>query len=129
MTATRSFAVATAVTTLLATPLALGTAEAKGSTPVVKQGTCTGGAHFTLKAKHDDGLIEVEWQVDSNKSGQAWTVRLRHNGNLFMSGTRTTQPPSGSFTVHRTTGNAAGPDVIRARSVHGQQVCAARVRV
>jgi hypothetical protein len=129
MTTTRSLAVTATMTALLATPFALGTAQAKGTTPVVKQGTCAGGAHYTLKAKHDDGLIEVEWQVDSNKAGQKWSVRLRHNGNLFMSATRTTQPPSGSFTVHRNIGNAAGPDVIRARSVHGEDVCAAHLSV
>ena len=126
MTVTRSLAVTTTLAALLATPLAIGTAEAKGAA-VVKSGTCTGGGHYTLKAKPDNGLIEVEWEVDTNKVGQKWSVRLRHNGNLFFSGTRTTQAPSGSFTVHRNTSNAAGDDVIRARSVRGDNVCSARV--
>ena len=127
MTVTRSVAVTTTLAALLATPLAMGTAEAKGGTATVKSGTCAGGAHYTLKAKPDDGLIEVEWEVDSNRVGQKWSVRLRHNGTLFFSGTRTTQAPSGSFTVHRSAHNGAGDDVIRARSVHGEDVCSARL--
>ena len=122
MTATRSIAATTTLVALLATPLAMGTAQAKGTAAVVKQGACSGGgAHYTLKAQHDNGLIEVEWQVDANKVGQKWSVRLRDNGALFFSGTRTTQAPSGSFTVNRTTANRAGGDVIRARSVHGSR--------
>jgi hypothetical protein len=127
MTIARSLAVTTTLAALLATPLAMGTAQAKG-TAVTKSGTCAGGnTHYTLKAKHDDGLVEVEWQVDSNHAGQTWTVRLRDNGELFFAGHRTTQAPSGSFTVHRNTANRAGSDLIRARSVHGAQTCVASV--
>jgi hypothetical protein len=127
MTITRSLAVTTTLAAMLATPLAIGTAQAKGTT-VAKSGTCSNGnTHYTLKAKHDNGLIEVEWQVDSNHAGQVWSVRLRDNGTLFLSANRTTQAPSGSFTVHRNASNRAGSDTIRARSVHGAQVCVASV--
>jgi len=129
MTIPRSLAVTSTLAALLVTPLAVGTAQAKG-TGVTKSGTCAGGnTHYTLKAKHDNGLIEVEWEVDSNRAGQVWSVRLRDNGTLFFSGSRTTQAPSGSFTVHRNTANRAGGDVIRARSVHGAQTCVASVTV
>jgi len=128
MTITRSLAVTATLATVLATPLAMGTAQAKGGSAVTKSGTCAGGnTHYTLKAKHDNGLIEVEWEVDSNRAGQVWTVRLRDNGALFFSANRTTKAPSGSFTVHRNTANRAGSDTIRARSVHGAQTCVARV--
>ena len=129
MITTRLLTAAAALATL-ATPMAAGVAHASGGTAVTRHGTCTGGgASYTLKAKHDNGLIEVEWQVDSNRPGQTWTVRLRHNGDLFFSGHRTTQAPSGSFTVRRTTGNRAGGDVIRARSAHGQTDCLAQLTV
>jgi len=129
MTITRSLAVTTTLAAVLATPLAIGTAQAKG-TAVTKSGTCAGGnTHYTLKAKQDNGLVEVEWQVDSNKVGQVWSVGIRDNGATFVSGHRTTQAPSGSFTVHRNTGNRAGGDVIRARSVHGAQTCVAQLTV
>jgi hypothetical protein len=105
-------------------------AHAAGGTGVTRHGTCAGGgATYTLKAKIDDGLVQVEWEVDSNHAGQSWTVRLRHDGDLFFSGHRTTQAPSGSFTVRRSTANRAGGDVIRARSVHGQTDCLAQLTV
>src|SRR3954454_21973141 len=127
MTVTRSLAVTTTLAALLATPLAIGTAQAKG-TGVAKSGTCAGGhTHYTLKAKHDNGLIEVAWQADSNRAPHVWSVAPRATGNLFFSANRTMQAPSGSFTVHRNTANRAGSDVIRARSVHGAQTCVASV--
>ena len=129
MTVTRSLAVTTTLAAMLATPLAIGTAQAKG-TSVSKSGTCSNGnTHYTLKAQQDNGLIEVEWQVDSNHAGQVWSVHLRDNGSMFFSANRNTQAPSGSFTVHRNTSNRAGSDTIRARSVHGAQVCVATVTV
>jgi hypothetical protein len=130
MTKTRFLALATTIGASLVTPMAVGSAHASGGGTVVsRHGTCVGGATYTLKAKHDNGLVEVEWQVDSNRAGQVWTVRLRDNGTLFFSGHRTTQAPSGSFTVRRSTANRAGGDLIRARSVHGDAVCAAHLTV
>jgi hypothetical protein len=130
MTSTRSLTVAATIGATLLAPMAAGVAHAKGGGAVVsRHGTCSNGATYTLKAKHDNSLIEVEWQVDSNKAGQVWSVRLRDNGALFFSGSRATQAPSGSFTVHRSTANRAGGDVIRARSVHGSSVCAAQLTV
>ena len=129
MTTTTRLLTVVATVATLAGPLTAATANASGGgTLVSRHGTCAGGgATYTLKAKHDDGLIEVEWQVDSNHAGQTWTVRLRDNGELFFSGHRTTQAPSGSFTVRKSTANRAGSDTIRARSVHGQTECVARV--
>ncbi len=94
-----------------------------GGSGVIREGSCSGSADWKLKAKHDDGRIEVEWEVDSNRVGQVWSVRMRDNGTLFFSGQRTTQAPSGSCEVHRVTANRAGTDTITVRSVHGAQVC------
>jgi hypothetical protein len=130
MTSTRSLTIAATLGATLVAPLAGGVAHASGGGTVVsRHGTCSNGATYTLKAKHDNSLIEVEWQVDSNKAGQVWSVRLRDNGELFFSGQRTTQAPSGSFTLQRRTANRAGADVIRARSVHGTSVCTAQLTV
>ena len=35
-----------------------------GGGGVSSSGACTGGGHFQLKAKHDDGAIEMEYQVE-----------------------------------------------------------------
>ena len=48
---------------------------------VEARGTCTGGGTWKLKAKHDDGRIEYEFEVDTNKVGQRWTVKASDNGH------------------------------------------------
>ena len=118
-------------TLLAATPLAVAVAApAKGGGDAVRaSGACSGSAVWKLKAKHDNGAIEVEYEVDSNVTGQVWKVRLKDNGERFFAGQRTTAGASGSFTVHQTTANRAGDDVIRARAVHGDQVCRGKLTV
>ena len=83
-----------------------------GRGEVIRTGSCSGAADWKLKAKSRDGGLEVEWEVDTNRNGQSWTWQLRRNGTSFARGTATTQPPSGSFSVERNTGNAAGADTI-----------------
>ena len=88
-------------------------ASAKGL-DVRAQGTCSQGSTWKLKAKADNGHIETELEVDSNRVGQAWAVRLSDNGVLLWSGSRTTVAPSGSFSLARLLANRAGTDRITA---------------
>lgn len=112
----------------LSTLGATGVAQAKGDDyRVIRTGSCSGNADWKLKAKQDDGRIEVEFEVDSNLNGQTWGVRLKRDGNVFFTGTRTTQAPSGSFSVERKISNSAGDDVIVGRATRGDQVCRGRV--
>lgn len=104
-------------------------AGASDNDVVRSSGSCGGNVVWKLKAKHDDGRLEVEFEVDSNRIGQTWTVRLRDNGELFFAGQRTTQAPSGSFEVVKRTADRVGADVIRARAVYGEKVCAGSVTV
>jgi hypothetical protein len=85
---------------------------------VSKAGSCSIHSDWTLKAGHRDGRIEVEFEVDQNRVGKQWRVRLTDNGDVFFRATRTTLAPSGSFTVHDTTRNRAGTDRIVARAVN-----------
>ena len=98
---------------------------------VIRSGSCSGAADWTLKAKHDDGRVEAEFEVDQNRSGRLWNVVIRRNGTVVFRGSRTTRPPSGSFEVVRRIANAAGPDriVATARAVAGGQVCRGAVSV
>ena len=122
----RSFIGMAATTAAVATVLVAGTmpAEAK-SGDVIATGACSGRAHWKVKAGPDNGRIEVEGEIDSNRSGQRWTWRLRHNGALTSSGVRYTAGASGSFTVRRVVTNAAGPDtlVFTARRPATGQTC------
>jgi hypothetical protein len=77
-----------------------------------------GSTDWKLKLSPENGRIEVEFEVDSNRVGQTWNVRLKNDGNVFFRGTRTTQAPSGSFEVRRLTNNGAGSDFIVGRAVN-----------
>jgi hypothetical protein len=95
---------------------------------VIRRGACSGTADWKLKLSNENGRIEVEYEVDQNRSGDVWRVRIRHDGDLVFAGRRTTQPPSGSFTVRILQRNRAGDDVFRGRAVNLRtgQVCGGR---
>jgi hypothetical protein len=65
-----------------------------GSGAVERSGGCSAGAVWKLKAKRDDGRIQTEFEVDSNRVGQRWRVRIADNGVLVFAGARRTQAPS-----------------------------------
>jgi hypothetical protein len=97
----------------LALPLTLSApalASHGGGGGVTNSGPCSGSAHWKLKAKPDDGRIEVEAEVDSNHSGQVWSWRIKHNGSTSAKGSGTTHGASGSFSVNRRMANLAGTD-------------------
>jgi hypothetical protein len=98
---------------------------------VIRQGTCTGNSTAKIKLSKDDGRIEVEFEVDQNKVGDTWRVKLLHNGDPFFTGTRTTQAPSGSFELRKLTNDAAGTDTIRARArnLSTGEVCTASASI
>jgi hypothetical protein len=119
---------------LCATALATTPAHARshgGGTAVRASGACTNGAGtWTLKAKTDDAGLEIEFQVDTNRVGQVWHVRITDNGQLVLSRDVTTTAPSGSFTVNPHTADRVGvTDTIRAHAFRGDQVCGGLVRV
>ncbi|MBV9950683.1 MAG: hypothetical protein JO291_01935 [Acidimicrobiia bacterium] len=105
-----------ATAAMLVGGIAAGPASAKNGNDnrVERSGNCTATTDWKLKAKPDDGRIEVEFEVDSNHAGQTWAVRIADNGVQVFSGNRMTQPPSGSFSVERRIANRAGVDHIRA---------------
>jgi hypothetical protein len=98
---------------------------------VTRSGACTINSDWKLKAGHRDGRIEVEFEVDQNRVGKTWRVRLSDNGNVFFRGWRTTQSPSGSFTVDKFTTNLAGTDKIvgRAYNPNSGEICRGVVRL
>jgi hypothetical protein len=93
---------------------------------VIRRGSCTGSSDWKLKLSPENGKIEVDFEVDSNKAGQTWAVRILKNGDPIFRGTRTTKAPSGSFEVRLVTSNPAGSDTFRARAenVDSGEVCA-----
>jgi hypothetical protein len=120
-----ALAAAALVTATLAVTAASITPATAASDDVVRRGSCSGSATWKLKAKPDNGRIEVEGEVDANRNGQTWNWRILHNGDVSASGTATTQPPSGSFEVKRRLIDGSGTDTIgwRARNPASGQVC------
>jgi hypothetical protein len=109
--------IAGVATLALATSLGAGTALAKNG-DVVRRGACSGQSDWKLKLSPENGRIEVQYEVDQNRNGQVWRVRIRHDGDLVFAGRRTTAAPSGSFEVRILQGNRAGDDVVTARAVN-----------
>jgi hypothetical protein len=96
-----------------------------GGSEVRRHGSCSGPAHWKLKAKPDDGRLQIELEVDANRIGMVWSWRILHDGYVSFHGTRTTQAPSGSFKVERRVVDMAGADTIgfRAKSHATGQTC------
>jgi hypothetical protein len=85
---------------------------------VIERGSCSGSSDWKLKLSPENGKIEVEFEVDTNKVGQTWHVRLTDNGSKFFGGSRVTQGASGSFTVRKATVNLTGTDLIKGRATN-----------
>ncbi len=102
---------------------------AKGGDGVRATGTCTINSTSKIKAKLDNGRIEVEFEVDQNRNNRLWTVRLYDDGIRVYTGLHRTVAPSGSFSVSRRITNRAGTDTIVARAVNAStgEVCRATV--
>ena len=112
-----------AATLILPLGLATPAHASHGGGGVRTSGGCSGSAHWKLKAKADDGRIEVEGEIDSNRSGQVWHWRFKHNGSISARGTKRTAGRSGSFEVSRRMADLAGKDHFVFRATHGGQVC------
>jgi hypothetical protein len=129
---TRRIGAAAGAALLLTGLGATAPASAKdGDGRVIVTGECSRRADWKLKAKPDDGLLEVEFEVDSNRSGQRWSWTIRHDGSVVSSGRRTTQAPSGSFSVERRIGDAPGTHTVSAtaRNLASGETCRASLRI
>ena len=100
-----------------------------GGNKAVTSSVKCGGGVLKLKAKHDDARIEVEAEVDTNRNGQRWSVRLVDNGHTVWRGKRITHAPSGSFSIEKRIADRRGKDVITVRVARGRTVCSTRVTV
>ena len=94
-------------------------------------GKCSGASTYKLKVGVRDAGLDTAFEVDSNVVGQTWNWKLKDNGGLVASGTKTTIAPSGSFTVHRILPDRAGSDTILAKATNPAtgEVCSATVTV
>jgi hypothetical protein len=102
--------------------LAVPAAFAKGSHHRVVRGICTQSSTSKLKLSRESRGVELEFQVDQNRSGVPWKVTLRRNGHRVAALRAVTHAPSGSFEIRRV---LAGHGRISARAVRSGEVCTA----
>jgi len=125
----KSWAVGMMIPFAAATMVATAPSASAKTVAAQASGRCSSGSHWTMKAKPDNGRMELELEVDSNRNGQRWTVRITDNRHLIFAGAKVTVAPSGAFDVRRLTPNLAGVDhfVAVARNTRTAEVCVARV--
>jgi hypothetical protein len=127
--ATRTLTATAVIAGALGVFAAPASASHGGGGGVQNHGSCVNGGTFKLKAKHDDGRIEVQYEVDTNRAGQVWHVRLTDNGKTIFRGTRATKAPSGSFEINKHVANRVGSDSIRAHASFRARTCGGHVSV
>jgi hypothetical protein len=125
------FAVAAAAAVSVAAIAVPVVAPASGGDDVRNAGKCSGSSTAKIKAKPDDGRLEVELEVDQNKNGVRWKVKLKDNGDVVFRGSQKTRAPSGSFSLERRIDNMPGTDSIKgiARNRSSGERCVAKVKV
>jgi hypothetical protein len=117
--------IATLAAVLLAIAPAALAGGSKGGDAIIKRGKCSASSTWKLKVKSDDGRIETEFEVDQNRVGKRWRVKLVRGGATVFSGIRTTVAPSGSFTLRRLLASSPGTTRIAAsaKAVQGGESC------
>ena len=89
ITSTRTPHLAVAVVATASLVAVASPAQARGGDDIVRRGDCAASTDWKLKVGTDDGRLEVEGEIDSNRVGQSWTWLIRHNGIVAARGTRT----------------------------------------
>lgn len=95
---------------------------------VRKTAPCGSGV-VKLKLSHDNGRIETEAEVDTNRSGQRWVVRIFHDGQRVAKTSRVTGGQSGSFEVRRLLANHSGPDAVAVTARRNGTKCVVRASI
>jgi hypothetical protein len=119
----RSLAAATAAALAAGalTVVGAGTATAK-SPRVIETKDCNGIA-TKLKLSPEDGRMEVEYELDQNRTGRTWALRLVQNGSKVAAARRTTRGPSGSLTWRVVVDDTAGTETITVRAKGSGRTC------
>jgi hypothetical protein len=69
---------------------AAGPAALANDRDVERRGSCSGRSDWKLKLSPEDGRLEVEFEVDQNRVGHRWRVKIRQNGERIFRGVRET---------------------------------------
>jgi hypothetical protein len=92
------------------------TALARSEKDARVSGICGKGATSQLRLKANDGGIEVEFEVKSNRSGERWRVTLVHERRVVWRGRTRTRSGSRAFRIRRSIPDFDGIDEVSARA-------------
>ena len=112
----RTLAAGAGVAVLMAVGIPVALAG-PASADTEKRGTCSDGARYDYEVEKDDGRFEVSFEVDSNRAGERWRLRLAQDGTRYYSGVGTTDR-EGEVDVERDRSNTAGKDRFRATATN-----------
>lgn len=84
---------------------------------VNRSGSCSMNGRWHLELDNATNRIEVHFEAESHAAGQVWKVTMRHNGVLFVDGTRRSDH-DGHFEVHKWVHDRAGLDRIFGKGVN-----------
>lgn len=120
-----ALAAAVAMSAVTIVALAPNAAASGGGARVERSGNCTSASDWQPKVKADNGRLETEFEVDTNRNGQHWVYEITDNNVLVKRGTATTVAPSGSFSIHTLSANRVGSDrfVAAARNIGTGERC------
>lgn len=108
-------------TLLLAVTLAVLATDARaaghggGDERARVDGTCSGSARSELRLESDDGLIELEFEVDRTRSRASWRIVLVHERRVAWKGTVRARS-GGSIRLRRMLPDLPGADSVTARA-------------
>jgi hypothetical protein len=92
----------------------------------VRRSASCGSGEIKIKLSPEDGRIETEVEVDTNRGGQQWVVRIFHDGTRAAKVTGVTGGRSGSFEVRRVLTNHRGQDAFAGTARRNGTVCSVR---
>lgn len=93
------------------------------------QGTCTSGAIWDLDVERDDGMLEIDWDVDRARPVERFRVVVKvNNQRVWRANVRTDRDGDVWFT--RMVRDRQGPDTVSVRMVSPRgDVCRGSVRI
>lgn len=115
----------------LSAALAVPAIASASKADIRNTGKCSASSTSKIKVKPRDGRLEVEFEVDQNRNGVKWKVKLKDNSKVVFRGKARTRAPSGSFSIERRLDDRPGKDAIAgiARNPASGERCVAKVSI
>ena len=115
--------VAVSTAALVAGALVVAAAPAQAKSPRVIATEQCGPVFTKLKISPEDGGMEVEYELDQNRNGRRWSLRMERDGQQVASGSRVTGGRSGSFEWRVVTSDPAGTNSWTVTAQRGSRTC------